>query len=155
MLNERLNALSYQIDIAGLDLDGTITPNDPTDDITGLHIHSAPAGVEGEILFGIHEPQHDGDDQSISFPGSGVVRFEGVWDEFDVRGAGAPARISNPGHQFDLQTESLYLDVHTLANPAGDIRGQIVPEPSTFVLAAFGIVSLLAYAWRRRRYGTV
>ena len=36
-----------------------------------------------------------------------------------------------------------YLNVHTATNGPGEIRGQVVPEPSTGVYLAMGVLSLL------------
>jgi len=41
-----------------------------------------------------------------------------------------------------------YLNFHTTVNPGGEIRGQMVPEPSSMILA--GVVAAGA-AWRRSR----
>ena len=43
----------------------------------------------------------------------------------------------------DLQADLWYLNLHTGAFGGGEIRGQVVPEPSTFLLAAFGLLGLL------------
>jgi hypothetical protein len=41
-----------------------------------------------------------------------------------------------------------YFNIHTTAFPNGEIRGFLVPEPSTLVLAGFGLLGLLALGYR-------
>jgi len=43
-----------------------------------------------------------------------------------------------------------YANVHSTLHSGGEIRGQVVPEPSTFILAALGLSSLAVLGWRRR-----
>jgi hypothetical protein len=51
------------------------------------------------------------------------------------------------------QDLNFYVNVHTTANPGGEIRGQlaVVPEPSTYALLATGVAGLGAVARRRQR----
>lgn len=49
--------------------------------------------------------------------------------------------------ESDLLAGLWYVNVHTDANPGGEIRGNIVPEPSALLLGAVSLVGLL----RRRR----
>ena len=91
---------------------------------TEAHIHGpAPPGMEAPVLF--------------SLP------------------LGTPKTDTIVGLTSEQQTQLLsglwYVNVHTTPFPGGEIRGQIVPEPSTLTLAALGLLGLIAYGWRRRR----
>ena len=44
-----------------------------------------------------------------------------------------------------------YINFHTMQNGGGEIRGQIVPEPSTMILLGAGLAA--AGIWKRRRAG--
>lgn len=65
--------------------------------------------------------------------------------------AGPPvngAAILSPAQQSDLLAGLWYLNLHTTSFGGGEIRGQVLPEPSTLMLVAGGIV--LVAATRRR-----
>jgi hypothetical protein len=52
--------------------------------------------------------------------------------------------------EADLQNGLWYVNVHTVANPGGEIRGQLVPapvpEPQTYaMIAGFGLLGFAAY----------
>jgi hypothetical protein len=55
-----------------------------------------------------------------------------------------------------IQGGLTYLNIHTVTNPGGEIRGQLtegsvsVPEPSSFVLLGSGIIGFVL-TWRRSR----
>jgi glucose/arabinose dehydrogenase len=115
-LNADQTSLSYRLEINGLDFDGNQTPNDPADDVVAMHIHNAPAGVNGGVVFGMISP---GQDPDIAIdPVAGVVT--GSWDVTD-------ASIQNLAEMLDeLRAGNLYVNVHTTTNPGGEIRGQIL-----------------------------
>ncbi len=68
---------------------------------TAAHIHKAPTGVGGPIVFGLGDP---------------TSPIEEVWSGMTA------------GEIADLQAGVLYVNVHTAANPGGEIRGQILPR---------------------------
>src|SRR5262249_44124821 len=120
-LNEAQTSLSYQVFIFGLDLDGTRTPANPNDNIGGLHIHRAPAGVNGGIVFGMISPDTDLDGPTLEV-GSGQAPgvATGDWDLNEGNmGATLASELSF------LFTEGLYINIHTTPFPGGEIRGQI------------------------------
>ncbi len=104
-------------------------------DITGSHIHRAPAGQNGPIIFNI------GPGSSYAVLGSQLINV--------ISGAPFPA-----AEEANLLSGNTYINVHTFAHPGGEIRGQItalpvVPEPAT--MAGLGIgVGLLALRRRRK-----
>lgn len=102
-----------------------ITPNlQGTPSAPGAHIHRAPAGSNGPIVFGF---------------------ASGEWDLF---GSATWEDLSSE-NLADLVAGNLYVNFHTSAFPGGEVRGQIllVPTPGTLGLAGVG---LLAMARRRR-----
>ncbi len=87
---------------------------------TAAHIHMAPAGVPGPVI--------------VPLPLGTFTAF---------------AATLTPPQVHALQTEGLYFNVHTTMFPGGEIRGQILPEPSTLVLLGVGAGGLVAF---RRRF---
>jgi hypothetical protein len=72
--------------------------------------------------------------------------FTAKWDAPEGNSTTLGAQISN------LLGGFAYVNIHTEGFPGGEIRGTIVPEPSSFVLAGVAVVGgLAAYRWRRRR----
>ncbi|MCB0664853.1 MAG: CHRD domain-containing protein [Saprospiraceae bacterium] len=72
-------------------------------DITGVHLHNAPAGEDGPVILGLTD-----------LVTSGGVFLYYTEDEFDMN-IGSVVRSRNA-----------YINFHTADNPDGEIRGQIV-----------------------------
>lgn len=116
-LNPTQDRLTINIELVQLDLVGA-TPITVDDDVTGLHIHRAPAGSNGAVVFGMISPNNDlNGDLLIN---DGIVLS--AWDEGEGNGVTLSDEIAN------LLDENLYINVHTTAFPAGEIRGQIICE---------------------------
>ena len=85
------------------------------EDVTASHIHMAPAGENGPVVFPLFmggPPPFDADN-----PVSGNVPMA---DE----------------NVFDLISGNYYINVHTTANPGGEIRGQVMAEEAPMHLSA-------------------
>jgi len=78
-------------------------------DASAAHIHAAPAGVAGSIVFGFAAPALIFDRAA-----AGDARFNDTYRYSDFL--------------EDLRAGGLYVNVHSPAFPAGEIRGQI-PKP--------------------------
>ena len=99
-----------------------------------VHIHEAAAGSTGPVV--------------VPFPDA--VDYTDTASGFDLSSSGVSfASTLLPA----ITSGAVYLNVHTLTNPSGEIRGQLVPSsavplpPTSFVLAT----GLLAMIFRTRR----
>lgn len=137
-LNVSQTRLTMDITLFGLDLDGARTPSIPEDDVTGLHIHRAPTGQNGGVVFGLIGPNNDLNADVVIDPVAGTV--SSAWDLAEGNGTTLGAEVP------DLLVGGLYFNVHTVGYPGGEIRGQIIPEPATLALLALAAPGL----WRRR-----
>jgi hypothetical protein len=141
-LNDDMTALSYDVQLFGLDLGGQTA--DPNDDVTRTHIHAAPAGSNGGIVFGQVDGnptfQNDMDDLIVDAVNG---RITGIWDGDEGNGTTLADQLDN------LLAGNLYFNVHTADHAGGEVRGQIllVPEPSAVMLGSLAILGLLW--WRR------
>lgn len=143
VLSDDEQSLSYVITTIGLDF-ASQTP-ETGDDVTRMHIHNAPAGANGPVVFGFIFPSHDTDDFVLNFVASTLTAtMTGVWDATD--GGSSLADFVD-----ELRAGLLYINVHTEQEPGGEIRGQIVPEPDTLALVALGFAGLAWVGNRRSR----
>ena len=92
----------------------------------GSHIHNAPAGSNGPIVFAFNNPD-----------GTWALSGDATWSGL------------SSDHVEALFAGALYANFHTSAFPGGEVRGQIlaVPAPAGFALLGFGGFALV----RRRR----
>jgi CHRD domain len=97
--------ISYRIDVSNIV------------DVTAAHVHLGAKGTNGEVIF----PLFTGPQKAGSFTGT---LAEGAFDVAGLTGSMAGKTIA------DLAAVVLagqtYCNVHTKANPNGEIRGQII-----------------------------
>jgi hypothetical protein len=94
---------------------------------TDAHFHKAPPGVPGGI--------------AVAIPGSAGA----------TSGTYVGSKALTAAQETDLLAHLWYVNIHTSTFPGGEIRGQVVPEPSTLVLVSLGAAAVGACALRRRR----
>ena len=96
-LNEDETQLSYNISASGL-----------SGDVIGAHFHFSADGAAGSggIVFAITD--------SIVNDGAGGATAVGVWN-------------LSAADVLNLRLDYIYINFHTDANPAGEIRGNLIP----------------------------
>lgn len=147
LLDDVQNRLEIFVQLFGLDLRRQ-TP-DSDDDVRGMHIHRAPFGFDGPIVFGFIDPNSDlnGDLLIDPSPPCGAFLFPcgTVFSGWDMNEGLETTLVEELPFLF---ADSLYINVHTPGNPDGEVRGQIrlVSEPGTLLLMVLGLGAL---AWRR------
>ena len=98
-----------------------------------FHIHSGPPGVNGPLLVPFGNPDY-------------YTQFDGYFEVLTTEAIAV-------GDDFarELRRGNLYLNLHSLAYPGGEIRGQltVVPEGMTSVAMLVGLLGLIAIRLRR------
>lgn len=133
--------LSYSMQLSGLDLDGTETPNDPLDDVLGIQFRRGGRGTNGPHVlnvFGQVEGVLRQDDAQLSVHATNSY-LQGSWNDTDenLTGVGGTRRdvdsIKLSDALDDLLADRLYIHVATRAYPNGELRGQILNRPPLIV----------------------
>ncbi|HXG09642.1 MAG TPA: CHRD domain-containing protein [Gemmataceae bacterium] len=150
VLNDARTSLTYSATVFNIDFTGTQTPNITRDNLTAAHIHApAPPGVNAGVVFGFFgAPFNDNNPNDVvvtPFTTGVGGTITGKWDLNEGNNTTLTAQIAN------ILAGRAYINFHTVQFPGGEIRGQIVPEPSTLTLAALGAVGLVGYRWRQRK----
>lgn len=136
--NSEENGLNYSLTVTGLDfgelLDGGTaqTPNNESDDVTAIHIHSGKRGSDDSHTFNILDPedQHEKDfDVTLNEDGSATI--SGTWSQTEKN---IPTELNDfiknngvPGQESDF-----FFQIHTEGNQDGEIRGQITRTTDDF-----------------------
>jgi hypothetical protein len=97
--------ISYRLDVSNIV------------DVTAAHVHLGTRGTEGEVIY----PLFTGPQKAGSFTGT---LAEGAFDASGLTGSMAGKTI--PDLAAVVLAGQTYVNVHTKANPNGEIRGQII-----------------------------
>ncbi|VEP16072.1 CHRD domain-containing protein (modular protein) [Hyella patelloides LEGE 07179] len=146
-LNDTGNSLEYSLTVTGLDfganglIEGGAQTEDTSDDVTRLHIHNAPRGENGDIVFSLFDtvtpddlgnvleiPGNQDEDLTVTANDDGSVTLTGVWEGTDPSSTDLGEFVSEIRDTEAGEDLDLYWNVHTEEFPAGAIRGQLVVE---------------------------
>lgn len=89
-------------------------------DVIASHIHVGPAGTNGKVII----PFFGG--QTLSSPHGCKTLAEGIRTAADLNTKADPSITSWSDFVKTLLAGNTYINVHTTANPGGEIRGQLV-----------------------------
>lgn len=119
--------------------------NGANNNASGFHIHNAPRGINGGVVYGIFGPDHDRDDDVIATLGiDGSTTFTGTWGVADGSTAGNLNGFGPGLLAAGLGDVDLYFNIHTPVSGSGEIRGQLVavPEPNALMLLGLGVMAI-------------
>lgn len=157
--------LTYQIFLPDMDLDGNRTPGNFADDVTAIHIHFGSAGANGPHalnVYGLSAGSIRQDDSEMMFDSQSEM-VSGRWDDSDqlFTGIGGTKQpfdsVGISGATTELFNGDLYVQIHTVNFPNGELRGQltVVPEPGTTALLGLGFGALGLSRFKARRAGRI
>jgi hypothetical protein len=151
-ISPTMDSITFTATVLGLDLTGTQSA-DTNDNLAAAHIHISDdvnfmpptnAGVRWGF-FGTPFNETAPNDQVVTPLVSGVGgTISGKWDAPEGNNTTLAPWID------DILAGRAYINFHTAQFPGGEIRGAIVPEPSTIALVGIGMVFLAAVARNRR-----
>jgi len=109
----------------------TLTLEGDASTVTGAHLHCARPGVDGPIFLGLVDPGMCDAAQLAAGMLTCTLTNEDIVAEADCMGT-VERPITNIAALFFAARDGLvYFNVHTVANPAGELRGQLVEADRT------------------------
>jgi hypothetical protein len=151
VINDAQTAMTMSVTVQGIDLTGSQSA-DTNDNLGNAHIHASstpftpPAGV-GVVwgFFGSPFNDNNPNDQTVTPFATGVGgTITGKWDLNEGNNTTFSAQLPN------ILAGRSYINFHTTQFPGGELRGAIVPEP-TSGLALLGALAVLGLRITRRR----
>jgi hypothetical protein len=144
-----MSNMTFTATVSGIDLTGQQTPNDPNDNLLNAHIHAGGPGTNpngdpktnaGVVwgFFGAPFNETAPNDQVVTPLASGVGgTISGKWDLTEGNGGtNLTAQIPN------ILAGRAYINFHTSQFTGGEMRGAIIPEPSTLALIGVALAGL-------------
>lgn len=81
--------------------------------ITMAHIHTGATGVAGPVVV------------TLFLPGAPTAAVNGIFTSGTLSAANLPSGVTLESLKALLLSGNAYINVHTTANPTGEIRGQV------------------------------
>jgi hypothetical protein len=153
ILNDAMTSLRFNAVVFNIDFTGTQTA-DVNDNLVAAHIHAAavlPAGTNAPVVWGFFgNPFNDNNPNDVVVTpfATGVGgTVSGKWDLPEGNNTTLALQLPN------ILAGRAYINFHTVQFGGGEIRGQIVPEPSSVILLGLGSAALLGLGrrWARVR----
>jgi CHRD domain/PEP-CTERM motif len=153
VLNDAHTALSMTAVVNNIDITGTQTA-DTNDNLVAAHIHAGASIIPtAGVVWGFFgAPDNDINPDNLvvtpfAAPQVGGT-FTSVWDAPEGNGGtNLAAQLPN------IMAQRSYINFHTVQFGGGEVRGTLVPEPSSVALC-IACAGLMGVYWRRRRAKT-
>ncbi|MGE0699869.1 MAG: CHRD domain-containing protein [Hyphomicrobiaceae bacterium] len=97
-----------------------------TDDVIDAHFHSGLAGENGGVVFNWKSQDSDDFDGGLVSGIAGTAFTGGRWELTDPASTSLSTFAATLGAATIGQDVGLYANIHTIANPVGEIRGQLI-----------------------------
>ncbi|MBT1073204.1 CHRD domain-containing protein [Pelotalea chapellei] len=111
----------------------------PSTKVTAVHVHYGAPGASGPVLFSLYDDL----DGPFATPSTGRLTFGNLQQRADIGILTFTDAINA------IMAGTTYVNVHTAANPSGEIRGQLVARPlGNAVVSSDG-------SWNYKRRSTI
>jgi hypothetical protein len=125
--------VTIELDAGLSEVQATLTLEGDASTVIGAHLHCARPGVDGPIFFGLVNPGMCDAAQLAAGMLTCTLTNADIVADADCMGT-VERPISNIAALFFAAREGLvYFNVHTMANPAGELRGQLIEADRTIL----------------------